>query len=67
MVIPAQPDHIKDIDTTGVFFCLGGENITRFDVDVHGDQNRRLLGFTSNKVFEAGVRMARSGVISLGG
>ena len=54
MVIPAQPESVQDIDTMGPFFTLPtGENITKFDVAVQGDPDRRLLGFSSNKVMEA--------------
>ena len=64
MVIPPQPDHIRDIETAGVFFTLrNGENIVKFDVNVNGDENRRLMGFTSTKVFEASARMAKKGVM----
>ena len=64
MVIPPQPEHVSSIDPTGPFFTLqNGENITKVDINVSGNTNQRLLGFTSEKIMTAGIRMAKDGVM----
>ena len=64
MAIPAKPESVQDIDTTSPFFSLPrGENITKLDVTVEGDPDRRLLGLSSNKVMEAATRMSKKCVI----
>ena len=64
LVIPANPEYIKDIETQGIFFTLkSGENINKFDVYVQDAENRRILGFTSSRVLEAGLRMSKLAVM----
>ena len=64
MVIPPQPEQVKDIEPAGVFFTLrSGENITKLDADIQGDENRRILGFSSDKVLEAAMRMSKAGIM----
>ena len=63
-VIPVQPEQIRDIDTTGPFFTLPNEeNMTKIDVNVNGQENCRILGFSSDKIMEAGTRMGVCGVM----
>ena len=63
-VIPVQPEQIRDIDTTGLFFTLPNEeHMTKIDVNVNGQENRRSLGYSSDKIMEAGTRMGVCGVI----
>ena len=64
LVIPIQPDHISDVDTTGPFFTLGdGENMTKVDIYIDGGVNRRPFGFRSNKLMKSGTEMAKDGVM----
>ena len=64
MVIPTQPNELKDIDPSGPFFTLpSGENMTKIDVYIRDDPKRRVLGFTSDKLIEAGTRMSKNGVM----
>ena len=64
MVIPCQPDQTSQINTEGPFFTLqSGENLTKVDLNINDNPNRRLLGFSSNKVMRTGIRMSNNGVM----
>ena len=63
-VILVQPEQIRDIDTTGPFFTLPNEeNMTKIYMNVNGQENGRILGFSSDKIMEAGTRMGVCGVM----
>ena len=63
-VIPAAPDLIQDIETTGPFFTLeSGESMVKFDGNVGGDPRRRILVLSSTKVMKAAAESSSQGVM----
>ena len=63
-VIPAAPDLIEDIDTSGPFFTLeSGESMVKFDGNVGGDPRRRVIMLSSAKVMKAAAESSSQGVM----
>ena len=64
MVIPAAPECVADIDTSGPFFTLeDGECMVKYDTLVNEDRNRRLIIMSSDKVMKAAAEMGSQGVM----
>ena len=64
MVIPAAPECVSEIDTTGSFFTLdNGENMVKHDISINGTRNRRLIFMTSDKIMKAAAQMGTNGVM----
>ena len=64
MVIPAAPECVSELDTSGPFFTLeNGENMVKYDTSVNGDPNRRLIFMTSDKIMQAVALMGTNGVM----
>ena len=64
MVIPAAPEFVSQIDTTGPFFTLeSGENMVKHDGFVNDDQDRRIIMMTSEKIMRAATQMATNWVM----
>ena len=63
-VIPAEPEFIEDLQTTGPFFTLeSGESMVKFDGCVGGDPSRRVIILSSDKVIKAAAEMSNQGVM----